>query len=191
MVEPFVHPTAVVDAGVELGEGAKVWHFAHVCTGAQVGARCSLGQNVYVAPGVVLGVGCKVQNNVSLYEGVTCEDEVFLGPSMVFTNVINPRAAIVRRGEFRSTLIQRGATVGANATIICGVTLGEYCFIGAGAVVTRDVPAYALVLGVPGTVVGWVSAVGHRLSFDSAGLGVCPETGTRYQWKDGIVSIAS
>lgn len=191
MVEPFVHPTAVVDAGVELGEGAKVWHFAHVCTGAQIGARCSLGQNVYVAPGVVLGVGCKVQNNVSLYEGVTCEDEVFLGPSMVFTNVINPRAAIVRRGEFRSTLIQRGATVGANATIICGVTLGEYCFIGAGAVVTRDVPAYALVLGVPGTVVGWVSAVGHRLSFDSAGLGVCPETGTRYQWKDGIVSIAS
>jgi UDP-2-acetamido-3-amino-2,3-dideoxy-glucuronate N-acetyltransferase len=191
MVEPFVHPTAVVDAGVELGEGAKVWHFAHVCTGAQIGARCSLGQNVYVAPGVVLGVGCKVQNNVSLYEGVTCEDEVFLGPSMVFTNVINPRAAIVRRGEFRSTLIQRGATVGANATIICGVTLGEYCFIGAGAVVTRDVPAYALVLGVPGTVVGWVSASGHRLSFDSEGLGVCPETGTRYQWKDGIVSKAS
>jgi UDP-2-acetamido-3-amino-2,3-dideoxy-glucuronate N-acetyltransferase len=191
MVEPFVHPTAVVDAGVELGEGAKVWHFAHVCTGAQVGARCSLGQNVYVAPGVVLGVGCKVQNNVSLYEGVTCEADVFLGPSMVFTNVINPRAAIVRRGEFRNTLIRRGATVGANATIICGVTLGEYCFIGAGAVVTRDVPAYALVLGVPGTVVGWVSASGHRLSFDSAGLGVCPETGTRYQWKDGIVSIAS
>lgn len=175
--EVFVHETAAVDPRAVLGEGTKVWHFCHVMAGAQIGKRCILGQNVMVARGVVIGDGVKVQNNVSLYAGVTVEDEVFLGPSMVFTNVINPRAFIERKDEFRPTLVKRGATIGANATVLCGVTIGRYALVGAGAVVTRDVPDHALVLGNPARRAGWVSRSGESLGPDL----VCPRTGERYR----------
>ncbi|MFM8371637.1 MAG: acyltransferase [Bacteroidota bacterium] len=175
----FIHPSAIVDPGATIGEGAKIWHFCHVSPGAVIGDNCVLGQNVFVASGVTLGRGVKVQNNVSLYTGVVCEDEVFLGPSMVFTNVINPRSFVERKSEFRQTLVKRGASIGANATIVCGTTLGAYCLVGAGAVVTRDVPDYALVTGIPARQAGWVSRLGHRLSFED-GKAICPESGEGY-----------
>ncbi len=180
------HPSAIIDAGACIGPGTRIWHFCHIMSGAQIGADCVLGQNVFVADGVRLGRGCKVQNNVSLYTGVFCEDEVFIGPSAVFTNVINPRAAIVRRDEFRPTYVERGATLGANCTVVCGVRIGQYAFVGAGAVVTDDVPAFALVLGVPARPVGWMSAAGYRLHFDAWGRAVCP-TGTEYRLHEGRV----
>jgi UDP-2-acetamido-3-amino-2,3-dideoxy-glucuronate N-acetyltransferase len=176
----YVHPTAIVDEGAELSEGVKVWHFCHLMPGCRIGAGSSLGQSVFVATGVVLGRNVKVQNNVSLYEGVHCEDDVFLGPSMVFTNMLNPRSAIVRRGQYYSTMVRKGATIGANATIVCGNEIGAYAFIGAGSVVTRSVPAYALVVGNPARQVGWMSEHGHRLSFGADGKAVCPESGQQY-----------
>lgn len=184
MEEVFVHESAYVDEGCTLGASTKVWHFSHLMRGCKVGENCNIGQNVFIAEGVTLGRGCKVQNNVSIYQGVTCEDEVFLGPSMVFTNVLNPRAAVSRKDEYRPTLLKKGVTVGANATIVCGHTLGEYCMIGAGAVVTKDVPAYALMAGVPAKQIGWVSRHGERLSFDANGYAVCPATGEQYQLDD-------
>ncbi len=178
-----VHPTAVVDDGAEVGAGTKIWHFAHVMGGARIGERCSLGQNVYVGARGVIGNGVKIQNNVSVYDDVIIEDDVFLGPSCVLTNVINPRAFVERKSEYKQTLIRRGASIGANATVICGVTLGEYCFVGAGATVTKDVPAYALVYGSPARQHGWVSRVGAKLE---SGL-VCPETDERYSLVDGVL----
>jgi len=178
----FAHPSAVIDERCVIGVGSKIWHFCHIATGARLGEHCSLGQNVYVAGSVVIGNNVKIQNNVSIYDGVTLEDDVCCGPSMVFTNVVNPRSAVVRKSEYRPTLVQRGATVGANATVICGHTIGEYAFIGAGAVVTHDVPAFALILGVPGRIAGWMSAHGERLPpFDAEGRAVCPATGEVYR----------
>lgn len=177
----FVHPSAVIDSGAHIGTGAKIWHFCHVSTGAQIGERCILGQNVYVAERVRLGRNVKVQNNVSIYAGVECAEDVFLGPSMVFTNVVNPRSGVDRRDQFRSTFVDRGATVGANATIVCGVTIGRYAFVGAGAVVTRSVAPYALVVGNPARPVGWMSRAGIRLVLDPQGRAVCPETGEVYR----------
>lgn len=175
-----VHPTAVVDEPCTIGAGTRIWHFCHVSSGCRIGERCSFGQNCFVAPGVVIGNNVKVQNNVSIYEGVVLEDDVFCGPSMVFTNVINPRSHIVRRGQYRSTVVRRGATIGANATIVCGYELGEYCFIAAGAVVNRAVPPYALMAGVPARQIGWMSRAGHRLRFDAERRARCPETGAVY-----------
>jgi len=177
----FAHPSAVIDAPCTIGAGTKIWHFCHVSAGAVIGRDCSFGQNCFVAPRVRIGNGCKIQNNVSIYEGVELEDGVFCGPSMVFTNVMNPRSEVNRKNEYRPTRVRRGATIGANATIVCGVTLGQYCFIGAGAVVTADVPDFALVVGVPGEVKGWMSKHGERLDFDAAGWAVCPITGERYR----------
>ena len=181
----LVHESSYVDDGALVGEGTRIWHFCHVMAGARIGARCSLGQNVVVMPRVTLGNNVKVQNNVSLYEGVTCEDDVFLGPSMVFTNVINPRSHVSRRDEYRPTLVRRGASVGANATVVCGHTLGEYAFVGAGAVVTRDVPAYALVVGVPARVTGWMCRCGERLPLPAAvepgSSARCASCGTAYE----------
>jgi UDP-2-acetamido-3-amino-2,3-dideoxy-glucuronate N-acetyltransferase len=177
----FAHSTAVIDAPVDIGEGAKIWHFCHISAGAVLGPGCSLGQNVYVGPGVRLGARVKVQNNVSLYEGVVLEDDVFCGPSCVFTNVAHPRAEVVRRGQYVKTLVQRGATIGANATIVCGHTIGEYAFIGAGAVLTHSVPPYALFIGNPARQAGWVSEYGHKLDLNGAGHGLCPESGQTYQ----------
>jgi UDP-2-acetamido-3-amino-2,3-dideoxy-glucuronate N-acetyltransferase len=177
----FVHPTAVVDEGAQVGAGCRIWHFAHLMPGCELGEGCNIGQGVFIAGSVRLGRNVKVQNNVSLYDGVVCGDDVFLGPSCVFTNVRNPRAAIVRRNAYTPTYIGRGVTVGANATIVCGITLGEYAFVGAGAVVTRDVPPYALVLGTPARVVGWMSLAGHRLDFDPITRRArCPEGGEEY-----------
>ena len=184
----YAHPSAILDEGCVVGAGSRIWHFCHLMPGARLGARCILGQNVFVADGVVLGNGVKVQNNVSLYTGVTCEDYVFIGPSAVFTNVRNPRAFIERKTEYRPTLLRRGCTIGANATIVCGITIGEYAFVGAGAVVTRDVPPYALVLGNPADQVGWVSERGLRLHFDEAGFATCPESGELYALENGLVS---
>ncbi|MEQ8819928.1 MAG: acyltransferase [Sumerlaeia bacterium] len=175
-----IHPDARVDDPCTIGSGTSVWHFSHVRSGAIIGEGCNIGQNAYVGAGVRIGNRCKIQNNVSVYESVTLEDEVFCGPSMVFTNVVNPRAFIERKDEFRPTLVRRGATIGANATILCGITIGRYAMIGAGATVTRDVPDFALILGVPGRVAGWVSRAGHRLEFED-GQGCCPESGERYQ----------
>lgn len=183
----FAHETAVLDEGCQIGENTKIWHFSHVMSGAVIGQNCVVGQNVMIAPRVVLGNQVKVQNNVSVYEGVVCEDEVFLGPSMVFTNVINPRAFIERKNEFKTTLVRRGATIGANATIVCGNTIGCYAMIGAGAVVTHDVPDYALVAGNPARQIGWVSEHGCRLEFDEKGLAECPESGQQYQLSDNLV----
>ncbi|QEC41055.1 acyltransferase [Pseudobacter ginsenosidimutans] len=176
----FAHETVVIDSGATIGKGTRIWHFSHVMSGAVIGENCNLGQNVMVGPGVVLGNNVKVQNNVSIYTGVICEDDVFLGPSMVFTNVINPRSAIIRKHEYQQTLVKRGASIGANATIICGHIIGEFALIGAGAVVTRDVKSYALVVGNPARQTGWVSEYGHQLSFDVMGLSVCPESGQQY-----------
>ena len=184
----FAHETAVVDDGCEIGKGTHIWHFSHVMSGARLGENCNLGQNVLVSDDVILGNNVKVQNNVSIYTGVICEDDVFLGPSMVFTNIVNPRSAVVRKGSYVKTLVGRGASIGANATIICGNSLGEFCFIGAGAVVTKDVPPYALVVGNPGKQVGWMSEYGHRLHFDDQHLAVCPESGDKYELKNGEVS---
>ncbi len=184
----FAHPTAVVDKGCTIGEGTKIWHFSHVMTDCVIGERCNLGQNVVVSPGVVLGQNVKVQNNVSIYTGVICEDDVFLGPSCVFTNIINPRSAVIRRDQYVKTLVKKGASIGANATIVCGGTLGRYCLIGAGAVVTKDIPDYALVVGNPSRQIGWVSAFGHRLTFNEEGIATCPESGEVYQKMDGVVS---
>ena len=177
----FAHETAVIDEGCTIGEGTKVWHFSHVMPDCHIGERCNIGQNVVVSPGVRLGANVKVQNNVSIYTGVECEDDVFLGPSMVFTNVTNPRSAVNRRGQYAKTLVGRGASIGANATIVCGHDIGEYAFIGAGAVVTKTVPAYALVVGNPARQMGWMSQYGHRLEFDSNGIAVCPESGDEYK----------
>ncbi len=190
MHDVYIHETAVVDAGAGLEAGTKVWHFSHVMGGAQIGRECIIGQNCFVASGVRVGDGCKLQNNVSLYAGVTLADAVFCGPSVVFTNVLNPRAFIERKSEYRPTHVGRGATLGANATIVCGVSIGEYALVGAGSVVTHDVPDHALVVGVPGRVVGWVSRAGHRLEFDGAGEATCPETNETYRkTEDGTVAV--
>ena len=187
----YAHPTAIVDENCQIGEGTKIWHFTHLMSGCIIGNNCSLGQNVFVASKVVLGKNVKVQNNVSIYEGVICEDDVFLGPSMVFTNVMNPRSAISRRNEYLNTLVKKGATIGANATIICGNEIGEYAFIGAGAVVTKPIPAYALVVGNPARQTGWMSEYGHRLLFDKDGIATCPESNEVYYLKKGIVTKKS
>ena len=184
----YVHPTAIVDEGCEIGEGVKIWHFSHVMTGCKIGDGCSLGQNVVVSPKVMLGRNVKVQNNVSIYEGVICEDDVFLGPSMVFTNVINPRSAVSRKHEFKPTFVRKGATIGANATIICGNEIGSFAFIGAGTVITKPVADYALVVGNPGRQTGWMSECGHRLYFDKAGVGHCTESGETYVLKNNSVT---
>lgn len=176
----FAHPSAAIDEGAEIGAGTRVWHFSHLMAGCKLGENCNIGQNVVIMPGVVLGNNVKVQNNVSLYTGVTCEDDVFLGPSCVFTNVINPRSALVRKNEYLKTKVFKGASIGANATIVCGNDIGPYAFIGAGAVVTKDVPAFALFFGNPAKQEGWVSEYGHRLNFDASGFAACPETGDRY-----------
>ena len=177
----FAHETAVIDMGCQIGKGTRIWHFSHVMTDSKIGENCNLGQNVLVSSDVILGNNVKVQNNVSIYTGVICEDDVFLGPSMVFTNIVNPRSAVVRKDQYVKTLVCRGATIGANATILCGNTLGAFSFIGAGAVVTRDVPPYALVIGNPGRLAGWMSEYGHRLEFDDNGRAVCPESGEEYE----------
>jgi UDP-2-acetamido-3-amino-2,3-dideoxy-glucuronate N-acetyltransferase len=176
----FAHETAVIDEGCQIGEGTKIWHFSHIMSNCVIGERCNIGQNVVVSPEVVLGKNCKVQNNVSLYTGVICEDDVFLGPSMVFTNVINPRSGVNRRGEYMRTVVRKGASIGANATIVCGHDIGEFAFIGAGAVVTKEVPAYALVVGNPAVQKGWMSEFGHRLHFGDDNTAVCPESGEKY-----------
>jgi UDP-2-acetamido-3-amino-2,3-dideoxy-glucuronate N-acetyltransferase len=183
------HETACIDQPCAIGEGTKIWHFCHICSGAQIGQNCSLGQNVFVAGGAVIGSNVKIQNNVSVYEGVTLEDDVFLGPSCVLTNVTNPRSQVVRRGLYEKTLIRRGSTVGANATVVCGITLGRYAFIAAGAVVTKDIPDYALIVGVPARQTGWMSRHGILLPKpDQNGIMICPESGWRYQQvKSGIV----
>jgi len=177
----FAHPTAVVDEGCEIGEGVKIWHFSHIMPGCKIGQGCNIGQNVVVSPKVILGKNVRVQNNVSIYEGVICEDDVFLGPSMVFTNVINPRSAVSRKHEYMQTLVRRGASIGANATIVCGNEIGEYAFIGAGAVVTRPVLSYALVVGNPARQIGWMSEYGQRLNFDKEGRAICEESGEEYE----------
>ena len=183
----WAHPTAIVDEGASIGEGTRIWHFSHVCAGARIGAGCSLGQNVFVGNEVVIGRNARIQNNVSVYDGVTLEDHVFCGPSMVFTNVMNPRAHVSRKDDYRPTLVKRGATLGANCTIVCGVTVGAYAFIGAGAVITEDVKAHALMVGVPARQIGWMSAHGERLDLPLEGDGrtVCPATGQRYALEDG------
>ena len=176
------HPSSIIDPGARIGDTTRIWHFCHVSAQSVIGENCILGQNVFVANGVTLGNGVKVQNNVSIYTGVTCEDDVFLGPSMVFTNVINPRSFVERKHEFRATLVKQGASIGANATVLCGVTLGRYCMVGAGAVVTKDVPDFALIAGVPARQIGWVSRLGHRLQPDRQGYATCPESGETYNF---------
>ncbi len=183
----FIHETAVIDNGCTIGDGTKIWHFSHIMSNCTIGERCNIGQNVVVSPEVVLGKNVKVQNNVSIYTGVTCDDDVFLGPSMVFTNVTNPRSHINRRGLYAKTHVGKGATIGANATIVCGHDIGNFAFIGAGAVVTKNVPAYALVIGNPSKQVGWMSEYGHRLEFDDKGLAYCPESNEAYQLTDNKV----
>lgn len=183
----FKHESAIVDEPSTIGRGTKIWHFSHVMSGAMIGEHCTLGQNVFIAKDVRLGHSCKVQNNVSLFTGVMCEDEVFIGPGAVFTNVINPRSAINRQSDFKQTLVKKGTSIGANATIICGITIGAYAFIGAGAVVTRDVPDYALMVGNPARLSGWMSAYGHRLEFDELGHATCPESGQKYKLLDTSV----
>ena len=183
----FAHESAYIDQGCEIGEGTKIWHFSHVMANCKIGKNCNIGQNVVVSPEVVLGNNVKVQNNVSIYTGVTCEDDVFLGPSMVFTNVINPRSAISRKNEYLPTKVGKGATIGANATIVCGNNIGAYSFIGAGAVVTKDVPNHALVIGNPARQKGWMSEYGHKLMFDQEGQAKCPESGEIYILENGLV----
>jgi UDP-2-acetamido-3-amino-2,3-dideoxy-glucuronate N-acetyltransferase len=184
----FAHETAIVDAGCQIGEGTKIWHFTHIMPHCTIGNNCSIGQNVVISPEVKIGNGVKIQNNVSVYTGVICEDDVFLGPSAVFTNVINPRSAIARRDEFKTTLVQKGATIGANATIVCGITIGQYAFVGAGAVATKNIPDYALVIGNPARQTGWMSEYGHKLKFDQDGIAICPESKEKYKLLNGRVS---
>jgi UDP-2-acetamido-3-amino-2,3-dideoxy-glucuronate N-acetyltransferase len=184
----FSHETAVVDAGCKIGKGTKIWHFTHIMSDCVIGEHCNLGQNVVVMPGVILGNNVKVQNNVSLYTGVICEEDVFLGPSMVFTNVINPRSAVNRKEQYKKTYVEKGATVGANATIVCGIKIGRFAFIGAGAVVTKDVLPYSLVVGNPARHVGWMSEYGHRLNFNDKGIAECPENRDKYKLELGRVS---
>jgi UDP-2-acetamido-3-amino-2,3-dideoxy-glucuronate N-acetyltransferase len=184
----FAHDTAVIDDGCKIGTGTKIWHFSHIMTGSQLGENCNIGQNVVISQGVILGKNVKVQNNVSIYTGVICEDDVFLGPSMVFTNVINPRSAIIRRDKYETTIVERGASIGANATIICGNRIGHYSFIGAGAVVTKDVKPYALVIGNPARQSGWMSEFGHKLYFNLDGIAICPENGDKYKLTNGNVT---
>lgn len=187
MTSVFVHPTAIVDEGCTIGEGTKIWHFSHIMSDCVLGKNCNIGQNVVVSPQVVLGNNVKVQNNVSIYTGVTCDDDVFLGPSMVFTNVINPRSAIIRKSQYSKTHVGKGASIGANATIVCGNDIGEYAFIGAGAVVTKYVPPFALVVGNPAKQTGWMSEYGHRLQFDSQGIAICFESREQYILEQGKV----
>ena len=187
--EYFAHPTAVIDEGCQIGKGTKIWHFSHLMTGCVLGENCNIGQNVVISPDVVLGNNVKVQNNVSVYTGVTCDDDVFLGPSCVFTNVVNPRSGINRRGAYVRTHVGKGATIGANATIVCGHDIGAYAFIGAGAVVTKNVPPYALLVGNPARQVGWMSEYGHKLHFDENGMAVCPESGQEYRMEGNEVKI--
>jgi UDP-2-acetamido-3-amino-2,3-dideoxy-glucuronate N-acetyltransferase len=183
----FAHETAVIDSGCKIGEGTKIWHFSHIMTNCTIGQQCSIGQNVVISPEVSIGNRVKIQNNVSVYTGVICEDDVFLGPSAVFTNVINPRSAIARKDEYKPTLVQKGATIGANATIVCGISIGKYAFVGAGAVVTKNIPDYALVVGNPARQSGWMSEYGHKLKFNSEGLAVCPESQEQYRLENGKV----
>ena len=184
----FAHESAIIDEGCKIGKGTKIWHFSHIMKGCVIGENCNLGQNVVISPDVVLGRNVKVQNNVSIYTGVICDEDVFLGPSMVFTNVINPRSHILRRDQYQTTLVRRGASIGANATIVCGNEIGEFAFIGAGAVVTKDVPPYALIVGNPGRHVGWMSEYGQRLHFDDQGIAICPESHEKYELtKEGKV----
>jgi UDP-2-acetamido-3-amino-2,3-dideoxy-glucuronate N-acetyltransferase len=186
--EYFVHESAFVDEGCTIGKGTKIWHFSHIMTNCVIGENCNIGQNVVVSPEVVLGNNVKIQNNVSIYSGVICEDDVFLGPSMVFTNIINPRSAVNRRGHYVRTIVKKGASIGANATIVCGHDIGEFAFIGAGAVITKEVPAYALFIGNPAKHAGWMSEYGHRLNFDENGIAFCPESNEKYLLKEGNVS---
>lgn len=183
----FAHETAIIDEGATIGDEVKIWHFSHVMSNSIIGDKCNLGQNVVISPQVILGKNVKIQNNVSVYTGVICEDDVFLGPSMVFTNVINPRSAVIRKEEFKQTYVRKGASIGANATVICGNEIGAFALIGAGAVITKSVKPYALVVGNPAKQIGWVSANGHRLHFDSNGLASCPETNEKYKLIDGNV----
>ena len=184
----FAHETAVIDEGCTIGEGTKIWHFSHLMTNCTLGKNCNIGQNVVISPEVVLGNNVKVQNNVSIYTGVTCEDDVFLGPSCVFTNVTNPRSAVIRRGEYAKTKVGIGATIGANATIVCGHDIGKYAFIGAGAVVTKNVPNFALLVGNPAKQIGWMSEFGHRLKFDEAGFAICEESNEKYKLENNTVT---
>ncbi len=187
----FAHETAVIDEGCKIGKGTKIWHFSHIMSDCELGENCNIGQNVVVSPQVVLGKNVKVQNNVSIYTGVICEDDVFLGPSMVFTNVVNPRSNVNRRGQYTKTIVKRGVSIGANATIVCGHDIGQFAFIGAGAVVTKEVPAYALVVGNPARQMGWMSEYGHRLNFDQDGIAECPESKEKYKLENNIVTKIS
>lgn len=183
----YVHPSAIIDEGCEIGEGTKIWHFSHIMPKCKLGKNCNIGQNVVVSTEVILGNNVKVQNNVSIYTGVTCDDDVFLGPSMVFTNVTNPRSAVNRKNQYAKTHVGKGASIGANATIVCGHDIGEFAFIGAGAVVTKNVPAFALLVGNPAKQIGWMSEFGHRLEFDANGLAICPESGQKYKLENNLV----
>lgn len=185
----YAHNTAIIDDGAKIGTNSKIWHFCHVMGDSKIGENCSLGQNVFVANNVILGNNVKVQNNVSIYTGVICEDDVFLGPSMVFTNITNPRSAVVRKGQYEKTLVRKGASIGANATIVCGHTVGEYAFIGAGTVITKDVPDYALMVGVPARQLGWMSKYGHRLNFNEQNIAICPESKEKYKLKNNQVEF--
>lgn len=188
MADFFAHETAVIDEGCNIGAGTKIWHFSHIMSNAVLGEHCNIGQNVVVSPQVILGKNVKVQNNVSIYEGVTCDDDVFLGPSMVFTNVINPRSAVNRKNEYLKTHVGKGASIGANATIVCGHNIGQFAFIGAGAVVTKEVPDFALVVGNPAKQIGWMSEFGEKLQFNEEGFAICAESGDQYQLENGQVS---
>lgn len=187
----FSHPSAIIDEGCQIGDGTKIWHFSHVMPNCKIGERCNIGQNVVISPDVILGRNVKVQNNVSIYTGVICEDDVFLGPSMVFTNVTNPRSAVNRKNQYARTVVKKGASIGANATIVCGHDIGEFAFIGAGAVVTKNVPAYALVIGNPAKQTGWMSEYGHKLNFNKEGEATCPESGEKYLLRQGTVKKVS
>jgi UDP-2-acetamido-3-amino-2,3-dideoxy-glucuronate N-acetyltransferase len=188
MIDYFAHETAVIDADCLIGNGTKIWHFSHIMSLCEIGEKCNIGQNVVVSPQVKLGRNVKVQNNVSIYTGVICEDDVFLGPSMVFTNVINPRSAVLRRDAYQETIVKKGASIGANATIICGNNIGEFALIGAGSVITKEVAPYALVVGNPAKQIGWISEYGHRLNFDKKGFATCPESQEKYQLKNNAVT---
>lgn len=186
--EYFAHETAVIDKECKIGKGTKIWHFSHIMTGAEIGESCNIGQNVVISPGVKIGRNVKIQNNVSIYTGVICDDDVFIGPSAVFTNVINPRSEVIRKDSYLETIVEKGATIGANSTIVCGNIIGRYAFVGAGAVVTKDVKPYALVVGNPAKQTGWMSEFGHKLNFDKKGFAICPESEERYKLEKGIVT---